>query len=186
MQDSDLHLSEDDSGEDSSSPVDEEVNSDIEQPYERRPRIQGASWELEESETIPRLPIKLPDGRVMKTAGRVVPQAESDSEDESGSSQQRPQAHVVEDVSTGARFGRPSVANVIGTSSRQARIQMAKEQIAGICQDILSDPESSVSLCMYSCPIYDLACRIVRITSTSPYIFPCRNNSSPDRIPNSE
>ena len=158
MHDSDLHLSEDDSGEELykfSSP-DEEVNSDIEQPYERKPRIRETSWEPEGSETIPRLPIKLPDGRVVKTAGRVIPRAESESEDEAeSSSQQRPQPHVVEDVSTGSRFGRPAVVNVIRSSSQQVRIQMAKEQIAGICQDILSDPESSVSVCVYSCPVYD-------------------------------
>jgi nucleolar complex protein 3 len=139
-------ITEVDSGDDSDDPsssFDLEVNSDIEQPYERIPRMGPA-----ESETVPRLPIKLPDGRVVETARRVLPQAESESEDEAGPSSPRP--YAVEDVSTGARFGRPAVASVIGTSSRQARIQMAKEQMAGICQEILADPESSVSIVVYS------------------------------------
>ena len=50
----------------------------------------------------------------------------------------------VEDVSTGARFGRPAVVDVIAQKSRKARIQGAKEQIAGLCQEILGDPENSV------------------------------------------
>ena len=56
----------------------------------------------------------------------------------------------VEDVSTGARFGRPAVVDVIGQRSRKARIQGAKEQIAGLCQEILGDPENSVRSTMLS------------------------------------
>ncbi|KAF8520195.1 nucleolar complex-associated protein-domain-containing protein [Hysterangium stoloniferum] len=124
----------------------EEFDSDAEQPYERDSR-RGASWKEARAETVSRLPIKLPNGKIVQTGGRVIPTADSESEHESVVSrkQQPPQIHV-EDVSTGARFGRLAVSSVISTSSRQLRIQMAKEQIAGICQDILAEPESSLQL----------------------------------------
>jgi nucleolar complex protein 3 len=54
----------------------------------------------------------------------------------------------VDDVSTGARFGRAAVVDIIGTKDRDTRIAAAKEQIAGICQDILSDPEQGVRLAL--------------------------------------
>jgi nucleolar complex protein 3 len=153
MEDSDLYSTEVGSEDDDeqSSSAHQEANSDVEQPYELKPRIR-AHWGHADS-TIPRLPIKLPDGRVVETAGRIIPHASSKgaSEDEAEAGpfyEERPQTRVVDDVSTGARFGRPAVADVIGTSSREPRIQMAKEQIAGICQDILADPESSVRIYM--------------------------------------
>lgn len=169
-----------------SSPEHQEVNSDVEQSYERKPR-KRVHWDHAKSNTIPRLPIKLPDGRVVETAGRIVTHVESESEDEAGSSsEEQPQTHLVEDVSTGARFGRPAVVDVIGTSSRQTRIQLAKEQIAGICQDILADPESSVRLCICSQMLYDSHAEIARTAATSSYIFPCPNNFPPDSSASSE
>lgn len=154
MDDSNLNLSDNgnrDDEDDLSSSMHHEANSDEEQPYERKLRTRGGDWDSAAEHTMPRLPIKFPDGRVVGTAGRIIPQVESGSESEDNI---RPfpeevETHVVEDVSTGARFGRPAVADVVGTSSKQTRIQMAKEQIAGICQDILADPESSVRVCLY-------------------------------------
>jgi nucleolar complex protein 3 len=56
----------------------------------------------------------------------------------------------VEDVATGARFGRPAVRDIIQQKSRKARIEAAKEQLASICQEIMAEPENSVS---FSCPL---------------------------------
>ncbi|KAL6300168.1 nucleolar complex-associated protein-domain-containing protein [Sparassis latifolia] len=129
------------------------VNSDDEMSYETFPRKRRPSWEPESDKEkgIQRLPIKLSDGRIQKSTSKVIldkaeESGEDDEEemDQEESQQQRP--HGVEDVSTGARFGRPAVVDVIGNKSRRARVQGAKEQIAGICQDIVSDPENSLGL----------------------------------------
>ena len=109
------------------------------------------SWEPESDKEkgIERLPIKLADGRIQKSGNKVFLDdseesgLDSDTESAGHQAQNVPQLKV-EDVSTGARFGRPAVVDVIGQKSRKARIQGAKEQIAGICQDILGDPENSV------------------------------------------
>ena len=100
-----------------------------------------------DTSNLARLPIKLANGRIVKTGRRVVPQTDSESEADFRQYREQGQSldHIVEDVSTGARFGRPAVANVVGTHFRRARIQKAKEEIASICQDILADPECSVS-----------------------------------------
>ncbi|CAE7127135.1 unnamed protein product [Rhizoctonia solani] len=53
---------------------------------------------------------------------------------------------VIEDVATGARFGRPAVRDIVSQKSRKARIEAAKEQLASICQDIMAEPENSSGL----------------------------------------
>lgn len=133
------------------------ASSDAEQTYERQPRPKNKLFDKDEIKGSERLPVKLPDGTIRKR-GNVpapAPQERSDSDSsDSGidASSSVPKNHygehagtVVEDVSTGARFGRPAVVTVISTKSRKARIQGAKEQLAGICQEILADPENSVS-----------------------------------------
>ncbi|KZT11382.1 nucleolar complex-associated protein 3 [Laetiporus sulphureus 93-53] len=131
----------------------QKTDSDEEMSYEMLPRKRRSSWEPESDklEGIERLPIKLADGRIQKSTSRVLltkgeESAESDEEDATGGVFKIEQTYKVEDVSTGARFGRPAVVDVIGNKSRKARIQGAKEQIAGICQDIISDPENSLGL----------------------------------------
>ena len=124
-------------------------DSDVEMSYEAFPRTRRPSWGQEKKNPgIQRLPIKLPDGRIQET-GRIniKPSAEEEKEEWSTSSDEdeEHEERKVEDVSTGARFGRPSVVQVIGTQSRNERIQAAKVQISGICQEILAEPENSVS-----------------------------------------
>ncbi len=131
-------------------------SEDEEASFELQPRRRHASWEPESDKDkgIERLPIKLADGRIQKSGSKVVlDQSEEsglDSDDESAANQVEdvPRSRV-EDVSTGARFGRPAVVDVIGQKSRKARIQGAKEQIAGLCQEILGDPENSVRCLLY-------------------------------------
>lgn len=119
-----------------------------EMPYEVVPRKRRPSWEPEEKKEkgVERLPIKLSDGRLLKSGEKVVLDAEETEESDDESEEEEPvPEQKVEDVSTGARFGRPAVVDVIGNKSRKARIQGAKEQIAGICQEIVADPENSVN-----------------------------------------
>ena len=117
--------------------------------FETQPRRhgRGRDSDSESEKGIERLPIKLADGRIQKSGNRVVlDESDLDSGDESPDENVEG-AHPprFEDVSTGARFGRAAVAEVISQKSRKARIQGAKEQIARICQEILGDPENSVS-----------------------------------------
>ncbi|TBU65922.1 nucleolar complex-associated protein 3 [Dichomitus squalens] len=130
------------------------IDSDQEElSFENQPRRRRPEWEpkSDEDKGIERLPIKLADGRIQKSGSKVVLEASEDSgldsyeesAHETAASAPRPR---FEDVSTGARFGRAAVADVIGQKSRKARIQGAKEQIAGICQEILGDPENSLGL----------------------------------------
>ncbi|EKM55388.1 uncharacterized protein PHACADRAFT_161374 [Phanerochaete carnosa HHB-10118-sp] len=125
-------------------------SDDEEMPYEAAPRKRRPSWdpESDNDEGIERLPIKLPGGRVLKSREKVhLPQEEKEeSSDESDVLLPPEQEPKVEDVSTGARFGRLAVVDVISQKSRKARIQAAKEQIAGICQEIVADPENSASV----------------------------------------
>jgi len=104
------------------------------------------SWGIDIGD--PGLPIKLSDGRIEASKKVTVASApiKDDEETEESVRSQSPTAVplTVEDVATGARFGRPAVVDVIGNSSRKARIQGAKDQIASICQDIIADPENSV------------------------------------------
>ncbi|THH03855.1 hypothetical protein EW145_g5953 [Phellinidium pouzarii] len=127
------------------------VNSDDEEmPYETLPRVQKKSWDSDEEKGIARLPIKLQNGRIQQTGGKRHPQGRVDSDE--GSSEELDEQNVkgevftVEDVSTGARFGRPAVVDVVLTKSRKARVQAAKEQIASISQEIVGDPENSLGL----------------------------------------
>lgn len=135
------------------------ADSDEEMDYETLPRKRRPSWEPESDEDagIRRLPIKLANGQIQKTDAKVYlpkePQNDKSDTEESGSEhEEASQRPLVEDVATGARFGRPAVIDVIGNKSRKARLQAAKEQIASICQDIVSDPENSVwSLLSHPC-----------------------------------
>ncbi|RPD66048.1 nucleolar complex-associated protein 3 [Lentinus tigrinus ALCF2SS1-7] len=129
------------------------LSEDEEQPFEYQPRRRHSSWEPESNKDkgIERLPIKLADGRIQKSGSKVVlDQSEDsglDSDNDSADEQMEDAPHSrVEDVTTGARFGRPAVVDVIGQKSRKARVQGAKEQIAGLCQEILGDPENSLGL----------------------------------------
>lgn len=139
------------SGMDELSDVSEEVlDSDAEMPYESAPRKPNSAWEREEQTQIKRLPIKLADGKIKETGSKPVKlkarelvEEEESSEDEQD---EAPKITRVEDVSTGARFGRASVADVLNTKSRKAKVELAKDQIAGICQEILADPENSLGL----------------------------------------
>jgi nucleolar complex protein 3 len=120
-------------------------DSDDEMPYETNPRIRRPSWDIEDKPAIKRLPIKLADGHIRQTGVRfsALHSAENERQQPEEKASQDPTR--VEDVSTGARFGRAAVVDVVGIQSKKERIQRAKEQIAGICQEILSDPENNVS-----------------------------------------
>ncbi|GJJ12218.1 hypothetical protein Clacol_006459 [Clathrus columnatus] len=126
---------------------DEEFQSDIlEQAYESKSQIATTT---KQEGTIPKLPIKLSDGRIVKTGNHIVPegnQSDEDLSDYSDTENSFHASHQVEDVATGARFGRPAVTAVLDISSAPLRIQTAKEEIAKICQDILADPENSLGL----------------------------------------
>ncbi|KAF8902119.1 nucleolar complex-associated protein-domain-containing protein [Gymnopilus junonius] len=149
-EDSDNTHSENEDGsflEDASELADD---SDVEMSYEVKPRKQH-EWESNESTTkVKGLPIKLANGMIQQTGSKSMttrppsaPLAESSSSDEE---QDEEPEQKVEDVSTGARFGRPAVVDILKTDSRKAKVEMAKNQIAGICQEILADPENSLGL----------------------------------------
>ena len=125
-------------------------NSDDEMPYETSAHTRRHLWNSPKSE-VQRLPIKLPDGRIKGIGTKAITTRTVSSEDEDSMSgpESEPEPTKVEDVSTGARFGRASVVDVLQTKSRRHRIEMAKVQIAGICQDILADPENSVWCSLY-------------------------------------
>ncbi|KAJ7063270.1 nucleolar complex-associated protein-domain-containing protein [Mycena amicta] len=116
-------------------------------PYEAVPR-RKPSWRAPVAQEIHHLPIKLADGRIQKTGVQLKQLSDSeDTDDEDEAVDQEPvEDGPREDVATGARFGRPSVVDVIANKSRTARIQGAKDQIASICQDIMADPENSLGL----------------------------------------
>ncbi|KAG7452549.1 nucleolar complex-associated protein 3 [Guyanagaster necrorhizus] len=124
-------------------------DSDAEMSYETAPRISQV-FQQSEQKSIQRLPIKLTDGRVQELGRKLTIVDSEDSEDnvqeEEESLPVAQSSRRVDDVSTGARFGRAAIIDVITRTSRKARIQEAKNQIAHICQDIISDPESSLGL----------------------------------------
>lgn len=136
-------------------PSPDSEDPDAEMIYEAAPRKRRPSWDSDNQENIDHLPTKLADGRIKKSGSKPTALAavakqnaaeESDYEDVFDEDEaERTERYRVEDVSTGARFGRPAVADVIATSSRKARIHGAKDQIAGICQEIIADPENNVS-----------------------------------------
>ncbi|KAI5986030.1 nucleolar complex-associated protein-domain-containing protein [Pisolithus orientalis] len=127
-------------------------DSDVEMPYERVPRKRDASVESDRPRQIQGLPIKLADGRIQATGKMTVAPILSESEDDEDNDEVSANVPTdeagkrVEDVATGARFGRPAVVDVVGNKSRAARIHGAKEQIASICQEIIADPENSLGL----------------------------------------
>lgn len=127
-------------------------SDDEEMPYEAQPRNPRTAWtpDSDNENAVKRLPIKLADGRVQESSNDKVllPREAHPSDGEDSEEESPPPVHQsrVEDVSTGARFGRPAVIDVVGNKSRKARVQAAKEQIAGICQEIVADPENSVCL----------------------------------------
>ena len=129
---------EETSGEDGDLSIDD---SEEEQSYERRPRGHQVENEHERRKAIPRLPIKLPGGHIQQTGEREGSLASSVEEEEEPS---RPAESKPKRNFTGARFGRASVADVVSIRSGRERAQAAREQIAGISQDILSEPENSV------------------------------------------
>lgn len=142
-------------------------------PYETAPRKRRPSWDAQEAHSIQRLPIKLSNGQIKETGRKAAPSAPAQEEtDESDSDGAEPlQETRREDVATGARFGRLAVVDVIGTSSRKARIQAAQDQIAGICQDIVSDPENGVR-CREGFIAAILTCLLARTYEAPAYIFP--------------
>jgi nucleolar complex protein 3 len=120
------------------------TDSDAEMSYEAVPRRRRPSWSDGEV-VIDRLPIKLRDGKIKRTGPKLVIHAQSEEESEEHPPEQWPEPEPTrEDITTGARFGRLSVIDVISNPSRKLRIQLAKEQIANICQEIVADPENSV------------------------------------------
>ncbi|KAJ7273676.1 nucleolar complex-associated protein-domain-containing protein [Mycena haematopus] len=125
------------------------LDSDAEMPYETAPRKRRPSWESPPDQGIQKLPIKLPDGRIQKTGAKLkqLPTSEdTEASEDSDEDAEVPEEPRREDVSTGARFGRPAVVDVVGNKSRAARLQGAKDQIASICQEIMADPENSLGL----------------------------------------
>ena len=123
------------------------ADSDAEMSYEAVPRRMQPSWSDREV-VIDRLPIKLRDGKIKRTGPKLVVQAQSEEESEGHSPERWPEPEPTrEDITTGARFGRLSVIGVISNPSRKERIQLAKEQIANICQEVVADPENSVRVC---------------------------------------
>ena len=134
---------------DTSSAISE--NSDDEMPYETVARTHRNLRNSPKSE-VQRLPIKLPDGRIKETGTKVITTKTviySEVEDSTSDSEVEPEPRKVDDVLTGARFGRFSISDVLQTKSRRTRIEMAKVQIAGLCQDILADPENGVWCNLY-------------------------------------
>ncbi|KAJ4495567.1 nucleolar complex-associated protein-domain-containing protein [Lentinula lateritia] len=138
-----------DSMSDSSRENADGFDSDVEMPYEVAPRKLQERSQIETQGT-ERLPIKLKDGRIQKTGRSVAllpvaveAQSESDGEMTNEMMNEKP---IRDDAATGARFGRLAVIDILGNKSRQVKIQTAKDQIASICQEILSDPENSLSL----------------------------------------
>jgi nucleolar complex protein 3 len=145
-------------------------DSDAEMSYEAVPRRRRPSWSDGEV-VIDRLPIKLRDGKVKRTGPKLVVQAQSEEESEDHSPERLQPEPTREDITTGARFGRLSVIGVINNPSRKLRIQLAKEQIANICQEIVADPENSVRVSY----LYLCHCRanefIARSSATASHIL---------------
>jgi nucleolar complex protein 3 len=140
----DVPISEDEDEEEYSAAG---FDSDKEMPYEQVPRKQrsrdGVSARTKQIEG---LPIKLPDGTIRKSTKMLLMTDSELSSNEESEEESIPRESEtrVEDVTTGARFGRAAVVDIVGKPSRKERVEAAKEQIASICQEILADPENSV------------------------------------------
>ncbi|KAG0707802.1 nucleolar complex-associated protein-domain-containing protein [Suillus ampliporus] len=129
----------------------DDLDSDAEMSYERVPRKLQESNEVKKDRHIQGLPIKSADGRIHATGKKIAAPPSSDEEDDdtddSAEEQEMPaEPNRIDDVATGARFGRPAVIDVVGHKSRTARIQGAKDQIASICQEVIAEPENSLGL----------------------------------------
>ena len=135
-----------DEGPDATPPL---ADSDEEQPYELQPRTQTATKAVHNTKrkVISRLPIKLANGQIEKTGEREGTAEAPTVSDISGAEEEQERAPPPprNDVATGARFGRPAVVDILTMKSRKLRVQAAKEQVAGICQDIIAEPENGVS-----------------------------------------
>lgn len=157
----------------------DDLDSDAEMSYERVPRKVQESRESKIDRHIQGLPIKSADGRIHSTGMKIAAPPSSDEEDsatdESAEEQEIPvEVNRIDDVATGARFGRPAVIDVVGNKSRTARIQGAKDQIATICQEIIAEPENSVRTSLSRqlvCSTY----MTVRVTSPPSYFLPGEN-----------
>lgn len=125
------------------------LDSDTEMPYETQPRKQHISPESS-APGLQRLPIKLGSGRILQTGRSSIKRSHglvsSNTSDDDDEEEEEEDLNVTvkEDVSTAARFGRLAVVDVVTMPSRKDRIEAAKSQIAGICHDILADPENGV------------------------------------------
>lgn len=139
---------DDDRASNASVPSDSSEALEVEDVYERKARKPPLKEEQRGAE---RLPVKLQDGKIKKRGFLPVTEQSGESDDSATEEATTATSHLDtapsrEDISTGARFGRPAVTAVIGNKSRKARIQGAKEQLATICQDVIADPENNVSL----------------------------------------
>jgi len=143
-----LDVSDEPSESDEDEPLNEQsslTDSDIEQPYERLPRKVGGIKDTEgKARLVPRLPIKLPSGQIQQTGVR---QGSTESSDDGEEPDPPPQKPLKQNKRyfAGTMFGKASVGDVIRIQPRPERIQSAKEQIAEICQEIMSEPEKGVS-----------------------------------------
>lgn len=136
--------------------------SDAEMPYETLPRKLPSEWKASERTEVRALPIKLADGRIKDAGIKVIlKEAEDESDGDVSDKREERAETTIEDVSTGARFGRPAVVDVLKTKSRREKVELAKEQIANICQEILADPENSVSVKgVFSCSSIQSSCSL--------------------------
>ncbi|KZO99597.1 NOC3p-domain-containing protein, partial [Calocera viscosa TUFC12733] len=126
-------------------------DSDIEQSYELKGRKRRREWEEDDTpKPIGRLPIKLANGQVKRLKDLDGRPAPPPVQEEESSEEERVEEEVQEErtnnVATGNRFGRPAPSVVLSLPTRAERVGRAKEQIAGICQDIMADPENNLGL----------------------------------------
>lgn len=116
----------------------------LEDTYERQPR---ALLE-EDHKGSARLPVKLRDGTIRQTGNRPAKESESESEASEGESHgedddvSEPTSTWETPVASGSQ--RPAIE--FGADSRKERIRRAQEELATICQDIVTDPEENVKL----------------------------------------
>lgn len=154
-----------------------EQDSDEEMDYEKLPRKRQKYWEDERTKAIPRLPIKLPTGQIQQVEPSQIHvvqglmDASSEPGDDSDTKETPIIAEQVGGLLTGARFGRPAVVDVVQSGSRRARISAAKEQIASLCQKIISDPENSVRHALLVCLCNLHIVSVARTIEASSYLF---------------
>lgn len=150
-------------------------DSDAEMHYERIPRKNRLFESASELRVIERLPIKLVDGRLLKTGMKDLGRPEHITEEVVEQEASRKESkYKVEDIATGARFGRPAVLDIVNQTSRKHRIEHAKEQIASICQEIVAYPENNVRP-HKTFLVRQLTNSLARLAQTIAYIFNERN-----------